>query len=64
MDFAVSANDWEKIKESENRDKYQDFSGELKKLWSMKMTIIPIVIGAHVLYIDPRPSRQSRDALV
>ena len=28
------------------KDKYFDFARELKKLWNMKVTIIPIVIGA------------------
>ena len=36
----------EKLKECEKRDKYLDLAGELKKLWNMKVTIIPIVIGA------------------
>ena len=27
------------------RDKYLDLARELKKLWNMKVTIIPIVIG-------------------
>ena len=27
-------------------DKYLDLARELKKLWNMKVTIIPIVIGA------------------
>ena len=27
------------------KDKYFDFARELEKLWDMKMTIIPIVIG-------------------
>ena len=35
-----------KLKESEKKDKYLDLARELKKLWNMKMTIIPIVIGA------------------
>ena len=35
-----------KLKEYEKRDKYLDLAGKLKKLWSMKVTIIPIVIGA------------------
>ena len=35
-----------KLKESKKRDKYLDFARELKKLWNMKVTIIPIVIGA------------------
>ena len=35
-----------KLKECEKRDKYLDFARELKKLWNVKVTIIPIVIGA------------------
>ena len=35
-----------KLKECEKRDKYLDLVRELKKLWNMKVTIIPIVIGA------------------
>ena len=35
-----------KLKECEKKDKYLDLARELKKLWNMKMTIIPIVIGA------------------
>ena len=35
-----------KLKECEKKDKYLDFARELKKLWNMKVTIIPIVIGA------------------
>ena len=35
-----------KMKESEKRDKYEDLARELKKLWNMKVTVIPIVIGA------------------
>ena len=46
MDFAVSADHRIKLKESEKRHKYQDFAKELKKLWNIKMTVIPIVIGA------------------
>ena len=34
------------LKECEKKDKYLDLARELKKLWSMKVTIIPIVIGA------------------
>ncbi len=33
-------------KESEKKDKYLDLARELKKLWNMMVTIIPIVIGA------------------
>ena len=35
-----------KLKECEKKDKYLDFARELKKLWNVKVTIIPIVIGA------------------
>ena len=46
MGFAVPADHRIKFKESEKKDKYLDFARELKKLWNMKVTIIPIVIGA------------------
>ena len=35
-----------KLKECEKKDKYLDLAREVKKLWNMKVTIIPIVIGA------------------
>ena len=44
--FAVPADHRIKLKEFEKRDKYLDLARELKKLWNMKVTIIPIVIGA------------------
>ena len=34
------------LKESEKKDKYLDLPRELKKLGNMKVTIMPIVIGA------------------
>ena len=34
------------LKESEKKDKYLDLARELKKLWNMKVMIVPIVIGA------------------
>ena len=46
VDFAVPADHKIKLKECEKRDKYLDLARELKKLWNMKVTIIPIVIGA------------------
>ena len=46
MDFAVPANHKWKLKESKKRAKYIDVARELKKLWYMKVTMIPIVIGA------------------
>ena len=46
VDFAVLTDHRIKLKECEKRDKYLDLARELKKLWHMKVTIIPIVIGA------------------
>ena len=46
MDFAVLAYHRIKLKESEKKDKYLDLARKLKKLSNMKVTIIPIVIGA------------------
>ena len=46
MEFAVSIEYRIKLKESEKKDKYLDLARELKNLWNMKVTIIPIVIGA------------------
>ena len=46
MDFAVLADYSVKLKESEKRYKYLDLARELKILWNMKVTVIPIVIGA------------------
>ena len=34
------------MKESEKRDKYLDLARELRKLWNIKATVMPIVIGA------------------
>ena len=46
MDFAVPADHRIKLMESEKKDKYLGLARELKKLWNMKVTIIPIMIGA------------------
>ena len=47
MDLAISADHRIKIKENEKRDNYVDITRELKKMpWNMKVTVIPIVIGA------------------
>ncbi len=45
MDFTVPADHIIKLKENEKKDTYLDLARELKKWWSMKVTIIPIVIG-------------------
>ena len=40
LDFAVPADYWIKIKESEKSDKYLDFAKKKKKkIWSMKVTV-------------------------
>ena len=42
VDFAVPAKNRVKLKVSEKKDKYQDLARELKKLWDMKVKIIPM----------------------
>ena len=46
VDFAVPADHRIKLKESEKKDKYLNLAKVLKKLWNMKETEIPIIIGA------------------
>ena len=46
MNFAVQADHRVNLKESEMNDKYFDLARELKELWNMKETLIPIIIGA------------------
>ena len=46
VDFAVPTDHRVKLKECEKKDKYLDLARELKKLWNMKVTIVPIVIGS------------------
>ena len=46
MDFAVPSDHRIKLKQCEKKDKYHDLARELKKLLNMKITIVPIVIGA------------------
>ena len=46
VDFAVLADHRTNLKECEKKDKYLDLARELKKLWNMKVTIVPIVISA------------------
>ena len=44
VDFIVLADHKVKLKESKKRDKFLDLTWELKKLWNMQVTIIPIVV--------------------
>ena len=46
IDFAVQADHRRNLKESEKKNKNLDLARELKKLWNMKVTIVPFVIGA------------------
>ena len=46
MDFAVPADRRVKLKEREKKDKYLDHARELEKMWNIKVTFIPIIIGA------------------
>ena len=46
MDFVVPVDHRVKLKENEKNDEYVEQARELKKLWNMKVTFIPIVIGA------------------
>ena len=46
VEFAVPADHRINLKESEKKDNYLDLARELKKLRKMKVTIVPIVIGA------------------
>ena len=46
VDFTVPADHRMKLKEGEKNDKYLDLTRVLKKLWNIKVTFIPIIIGA------------------
>ena len=46
IDFAIPHDSRADSKEIEKIEKYQDLVRELKKLWEMKIVVIPIVIGA------------------
>ena len=46
IDSPVPANHRIKVKECEKRDNYLDLARELKKLWNMKVSVVPLVIGA------------------
>ena len=46
VDIAAPSDHRINLKESEKKDKYLDLPRELKNLWNMKVTVVPIVIGA------------------
>ena len=45
MDCSISANLEMKVSEGEKQNKFLDLFKELKKLWNINMTRIPIVMG-------------------
>ena len=49
-----------KIKESKKRDKYLDLVNVLRKLWKIRMTVIPIVIGALGIFPQRTGKRPGR----
>ena len=48
VDFAIPADHRINLKECEKKHKCLDLARELKKLWNIKMTVVPISIGALV----------------
>ena len=46
VDFTVPVENIGKLKGWEKRNKYLDLARELKKIWNLKVMMIPIVIGA------------------
>ena len=46
VDFALPADHWIKLKECEKKDRYLNLASELKKRKTLKVSIVPIVIGA------------------
>ena len=49
VDFSVAMDHRINLKECEKKDKYLDLARELKKLWNMEVTIVPIVNCASVI---------------
>ena len=45
MDFAVLEDPEVKIKEREKTNKYLDLAREQRKIWNIRVTVVPIVIG-------------------
>ena len=46
VEFYVPTDHWVKLKKSEKQRDYQGFAIEVKKLWNIKLTVKPMVIGA------------------
>ena len=46
VNFAFPVDHAEKIEESVKRDKYKDLARDLKRLWNMRVKVLPIVASA------------------
>ena len=46
VDFVILVDYIVKIKESKKIKRYLDLDRELKQLWSIRVTVVPIVVGA------------------
>ena len=46
VNFAIPLNSKVKVKESKKLEKYLDLARELKKLWSVNMTVTAIIVKA------------------
>ena len=61
VDFAVPLDHRVKVKENEKTDKYLDLAREQKKLWIMRVMVIPIVVS--VLGMVPKGLEDRLDEL-
>ena len=46
IDIAVPGDSRVEVKETEKVQKYQDLAGELRKLWQVKVKVVPVVVGS------------------
>ena len=44
VDFTITVDHTEKMKGNEKRDKHLNRTRELKKLWKMRVTVMPLVV--------------------
>ena len=62
IDFAILYDSRVKSKEVEKIEKYQDLARELRKLWNMKVKVIPIIIAT--LGTTPRQVKKRLEVIV
>lgn len=46
MESDILADYWLSLKESEKLDKYLELTRDMKKLWNIKVTVVPVVVRA------------------